>query len=67
MDVIITAPNSLSMLWQIPQYILITAAQLIFVALDFTVLAEVQIFLLSASSYLQIKSQLEAPKLNTFW
>ena len=36
MDVIITAPNSLHMLWQIPQYILITAGEIM---LSITVLA----------------------------
>jgi dipeptide/tripeptide permease len=30
MDVIITPPNTLSMLWQIPQYVVITAAEIMF-------------------------------------
>ena len=45
MDVIITQPNSLSMLWQLPQYVIITAAEIM---LSITVLsfafAEVKIF-----------------------
>ena len=36
MDVIITQPNSLSMLWQLPQYVIITAAEIM---LSITVLA----------------------------
>jgi hypothetical protein len=30
MDVIITPPNTLSMLWQIPQYLVITAGEIMF-------------------------------------
>ena len=36
MDVIITAPNDLHMLWQLPQYILITAGEIM---VSITVLA----------------------------
>jgi solute carrier family 15 oligopeptide transporter 1 len=30
MDIIITEPNSLHMLWQVPGYIVITAAEIMF-------------------------------------
>jgi solute carrier family 15 oligopeptide transporter 1 len=30
MDVIITPPNSLHMLWQLPQYVVITAGEIMF-------------------------------------